>query len=237
MDSLIRIATEELARFLSEHLPALGEDEDWWERLVEHRLSFQQQRMVQERKLTTLRQLDFAALLRVLDQNWNDLSQMLNLPREGRTWVKELQTVRNNWAHPSGQAMPADDIYRAADTFRRFLNMLDATPKSVAAIEAARTDALAAMVTAQGVAVTPSDPAAATSEQAGEKIGQRDRESLPQSPEQAAEPSQLSTSGLRAYLINLQSTAQRYSLRLGRVLKIESITSWYNNWRERGRSS
>lgn len=110
MDSLIRIATEELARFLSEHLPALGEDEDWWERLVEHRLSFQQQRMVQERKLTTLRQLDFAALLRVLDQNWNDLSQMLNLPREGRTWVKELQTVRNNWAHPSGQAMPADDI-------------------------------------------------------------------------------------------------------------------------------
>ena len=234
MDNLIRIATTELARFLSEHLPALGEDEDWWERLVEQRLSFQQQRMVQERNLTTLRDLDFAALLRVLDQNRNDLSQMLNLPREGRNWVKELQTVRNNWAHPSDQAMSAEDMYRAADTFLRFLNMLSATPESVAAIEAARTNALAAMVTAQGVAVTSSDPVKATSKQAGEETEQRDRGVPLQSPEQATEPSRPSTGGLRAYLMNRH---QLSSLRLGRFLKIESITSWYNNWRERGRSS
>ena len=54
---------------------------------VENRLSFQEQRMVEERGLETLGQLDFAALLRVLDQNWYELSQALNLPREGRTWV------------------------------------------------------------------------------------------------------------------------------------------------------
>jgi Swt1-like HEPN len=45
-----------------------------------------------------------AALLRVLDQNWFELSNMLRLPREGRTWVKELQTVRNKWAHISSES-------------------------------------------------------------------------------------------------------------------------------------
>lgn len=62
------------------------------------RLSFQQQRTVEERGVASLRQLDFAALLRILDQNWYELSNILNLPREGRNWVKELQTVRNKWA-------------------------------------------------------------------------------------------------------------------------------------------
>ena len=178
MDGLIRIATVELAGFLSAHLPTLGED--WWKRLVEDRLSFQQQRMVQERKLTTLRQLDLAALLRILDRNWPELSQVLNLPREGRTWGKELQTVRNKWAHQSTQAIPADDIYRDADTLGRFLDMLGAAPESVAAVEALKTNALADMATARGVAAGPSAPAAARSGQAGEKGGRSDRSDSPE---------------------------------------------------------
>ena len=92
MHELIRTATAELVGFLAKHLPALGAS--WWKTYVEDRLSFQQQRTVRERGLTTLEQLDFAALLRILDQNWYELSQSLNLPREGRTWIKELQGVR-----------------------------------------------------------------------------------------------------------------------------------------------
>ena len=71
MNELIRVATVELTRFLTAELPALSDE--WWKKHVENRLSFQQQRMVQERGLSTLDQLDFAALLRLLDQNWYEL--------------------------------------------------------------------------------------------------------------------------------------------------------------------
>lgn len=96
MNGLVRITTLELVRFLSTHLPNLSED--WWEKHLVNRLSFQQQRMVQERGFKRLEQLDLAALLRrVLDQNWFALSTDLRLPREGRSWIKGLQSVRNKW--------------------------------------------------------------------------------------------------------------------------------------------
>jgi ATP-dependent helicase HepA len=79
--------------------------------------------------------LDFAALLRVLDQNWYELSAKLSLPREGRNWVKELQTVRNKWAHLSAAAVPPSETYRDADTFGRLLEMLGASPDSLSTVE------------------------------------------------------------------------------------------------------
>jgi hypothetical protein len=97
MHNELRLATSDLARFLQEKLPELSED--WWAKHVVDRLSFQQQRVIGEKNISSLRELDFAALLRVLDQNWYDLSGNCNLPLEARNWVKELQTVRNKWAH------------------------------------------------------------------------------------------------------------------------------------------
>ena len=140
MHQLIRTATVELAAVLATHLPALGKA--WWETHVVDRLSFQQQRTVEERGLANLEQLDFAALLRILDQNWYELSQALTLPREGRTWVRELQSVRNRWAHLSASPVLAEDVYRDADTLARVLDMLGAAPHSVAAVEAVKRDAL-----------------------------------------------------------------------------------------------
>ncbi len=143
MHELIRGATGELCTFLSNHLPALGER--WWTTHVADRLSFQQQRTVEEHGLTKLEELDFAALLRILDQNWYEFSQALNLPREGRTWVRELQAVRNRWAHLSASPMPAEDLYRDADTLARVLDMLGAAPAFVAAVAAVKKDALSDM--------------------------------------------------------------------------------------------
>ena len=140
MHDLIRTATAELAAFLAAHLPTLREV--WWKTHVVDRLSFQQQRTVEERGLTTLEQLDFAAVLRILDQNWYELSQALSLPREGRTWVRELQAVRNRWAHLSASPVRAEDLYRDADTMARVLDFLGATPASLAAVEAAKKAAL-----------------------------------------------------------------------------------------------
>ena len=143
MNNLIHVATTELVRFLSAHLPAISDE--WWEKHVVDRLSFQQQRMVQERNYSGLEQLDLAALLRVLDQNWFELSVSLRLPREGRHWVKELQTVRNKWAHASISETPASENFRDADTLGRLLEMLDAEEASLATVENAKSVALAAM--------------------------------------------------------------------------------------------
>lgn len=88
MIKLIQLATLEIARYLDAKLPNLSQD--WWKEHVIARLTFHQQRMVQERGYSSLKQLDLAALLRLFDQNWFDLSNEYNLPREARSWIKEL---------------------------------------------------------------------------------------------------------------------------------------------------
>jgi superfamily II DNA or RNA helicase len=117
------------------------------------RLSFQQQRMVEERSYSSLQQLDFAALLRIMDQNWFDLSSSLNLPREGRNWLKELQSVRNKWAHLSTESMPASEIYRDADTLERLFGMIDAAQPAIEAVEETKAKAVASMAISSAAVV------------------------------------------------------------------------------------
>ena len=157
MNELIRIATAELARFLAATLPALSPD--WWTRHVVERLSFQQQRLVQERGLKSLQQLDFAALVRVLDQNWYELSSAQGLPREGRTWVRELQTVRNKWAHLSAEAMPESELYRDADTLGRLMAAIGVAQPLLDEIDTVKAAALVAMASTRLKAATaPLEP-------------------------------------------------------------------------------
>ena len=47
MNDLFQVGVTELARFLGASLPTLSDD--WWQKHVMDRLSFQQQRMAQER--------------------------------------------------------------------------------------------------------------------------------------------------------------------------------------------
>ena len=156
MHDLIRIGTKELAAFLSAHLPALGSQ--WWTTHVEEQLSYSQQQRVRERGLTKLEHLDFAALLRIIDRNWYELSQAASLPRGGRNWVKELQTARNNWAHESAEPAAFEDVYRDADTLGRCLRMLGAGPESLRAVEAVKSTALQDMAAARGGGATSSAP-------------------------------------------------------------------------------
>ena len=157
----LKMATSDLANFLQEKLPELSDQ--WWQEHVVERLSFQQQRVVGEKKITVLRELDFAALLRILDQNWYDLSKKITFPREARNWVKELQTVRNRWAHMAAEETPASEVYRDAETLGRLLALIDANERSVNAVQAARDAALASMTDSAGV-TTPFQTEAATGE-------------------------------------------------------------------------
>src|SRR3972149_9077038 len=85
-------ASRQLSIFLKKILPSLFED--WWKQAVVNNLSFQQKRQVEQHNLESLASLDLAALLRVLDQNWYQISTKLNLSSESRHFVKEMQTVR-----------------------------------------------------------------------------------------------------------------------------------------------
>ncbi len=63
---------KQLALFLEGVLPSLFED--WWKQAVLNSLSFQQRRRIEQSGLNALGALDLAALLRVLDQNWYQIS-------------------------------------------------------------------------------------------------------------------------------------------------------------------
>ncbi|RJF74407.1 helicase, partial [Deinococcus cavernae] len=109
--------------------------------------------MADDQGLTRLQQLDFAALLRVLDQNWYDLSGIFPLDRDVRTLVKELQAVRNRWAHLSTEELPSSEVYRDADTLKRFLDVI--APDSEATLQVAQLRELALEVMRPPVVVTP----------------------------------------------------------------------------------
>ncbi len=143
MNELINLAARELESFLGRNLSSISPE--WWQKLVLDRLSFQQQRYASEKNIKTLKQLDFAALIRVLDQNWNDLSNHVMLPREGRSWVKELQVVRNKWAHVSGDSIPIEDIYRDADTLDRLMRAIGAAHSLLETIAETKAKSVSAM--------------------------------------------------------------------------------------------
>ena len=124
MNEILNATGAVIAQWLEARLPRLSGN--WWTEQVVRRLTFQQQRLVEERRITSLHALDFAAVLRVLDQNWGELAAVENLPREARNWVKELQSIRNHWAHAPLSGLSATDIFRDADTLERLLVVLDA---------------------------------------------------------------------------------------------------------------
>ena len=121
MPGLLERAAGILCQTLHEMLPKLVDQ--WWDTCVTGKLSFQQRQHVERRGISRLDQLDLAALLRILDQNWFELADAHNWPYDARNYVKEMQTVRNRWAHAQVAPPPADDLYRDLDTLQRFLGL------------------------------------------------------------------------------------------------------------------
>lgn len=143
MNELLQASGSEIAHWLEVKLPALGAK--WWIDNVVNRLTFQQQRLVDEKQIKSLYGLDLAAVLRVLDQNWSELAGVEPLPREARNWIKELQSVRNRWAHAPAGGLSASDAYRDADTLERFLYVIDARDGLLSRVEEFKQATLARM--------------------------------------------------------------------------------------------
>jgi superfamily II DNA or RNA helicase len=122
MNNLLHTFTDELRNLLNSWLPQLSAD--WWRHHVLGVLTYQQQERVKQSRIDNLSGLDLAALLRVIDQNWFELSSRFNWPKEGRNWLKEAQTIRNRWAHAAAAENDPHDTYRDADTLERLARML-----------------------------------------------------------------------------------------------------------------
>ena len=147
------LATSGIAvrRFLSTHLPSIGED--WWQTGVVSALSYQQRQVVQERGWTSLDQLDLAALLRLVDGNWDLLRQRAQLSYESRHWLKEATSVRNRLAHEApGAGRDLKRDYRDLDTLARLAEALDPYGPETAALLSKRDTTLDEMSQSQPIA-------------------------------------------------------------------------------------
>lgn len=140
MNELLLAFAKTLCTWLQARLPALGSN--WWNDHVVDLLTFQQQRSVQERSIGALSELDLAALLRIFDQNWHELAAKEPLPKGTRNWLKELQTVRNRWAHSPSSGLSPDDAYRDADTLARLLEVIAAPPQLLDEVSAFKANTL-----------------------------------------------------------------------------------------------
>jgi ATP-dependent helicase HepA len=141
MSRLLSKAAKHLAPFLEEMLPSLFED--WWNQAVVNNLSFQQRRRIEQRNIESLASLDIAALLRVLDQNWYQISTKRDLTAESRHFVKEMLTVRNRWAHAGTEGFPVEDVYRDLDTLQRFASVINAKKDFIQEVRTTKTSLLA----------------------------------------------------------------------------------------------
>lgn len=130
-------AAVHLCTFLNLVLPKLDAT-DWWLKLVLPALSFSQQREVTRRGISSLEKLDLAALLRILDQNWHRLSPLKNLSLEDRHFAKEMQTVRNRWAHATASDFERDDVFRDLDTLQRFCETVEAPEEFIRTLRKAK---------------------------------------------------------------------------------------------------
>lgn len=140
LNDFLQKVTVCLAVYLQKHLPSLFDN--WWADAVVDKLSFQQQRWVEQKNIVSLSSLDLAALLRVLDQNWYQISIKMNLSPESRHFVKEMQTVRNRWAHAGTEGFPLEDVYRDLDTLQRFAMVIEAEETFIQEIRATKTSLL-----------------------------------------------------------------------------------------------
>jgi len=134
MESQVLIAlTRQLTSILNNWLSK--NTDNWWQLAVLDKLTFQQQAYAKNYGINSLEQLDLAAILRIVDQNWFELSQYLNLARDDRNWLKEAQSIRNRWAHAPAAGLDVEMLYRDLDTIERLQKAFGAQTDDLACVQ------------------------------------------------------------------------------------------------------
>lgn len=121
-ESLVRALAPYIARELQ-----IEYKEDWWQKGVWNVLHDDQKRDLPSHGewAELVDSLDIANCLRLIDVLWNSIFRK-KLSIDHRTWAKELQGVRNKWAHAGSQDFDDSYTWRALDTMSRLCEQIDA---------------------------------------------------------------------------------------------------------------
>lgn len=94
--------------------------------------------------------------------------------------MKELQTVRNRWAHAGTAGIPFDDVYRDLDTLQRFVATIEADRVLIQEIQDAKTSLLKPQPAQQKKTMTSaaSDGESATGLQPGQIVALKSNPSV-----------------------------------------------------------
>ena len=127
--------------------------------MVLDRLTYQQQAFAKSNQAASLDHMDLAALLRILDQNWFEISRLHNFPSTARNWIKEAQNLRNRWAHAPSSGLDDHDIYRDLDTVERLALVLGASEAGLATLREEKAALLATMAGSASLCAIPPEAA------------------------------------------------------------------------------
>jgi len=108
-----------LADWLSKILCKVSEN--WWQDCVLDKLSYNQYQTTLEKNITKIEQLDLAVLLRIADRNWYAMCNIIHLSFGEREVIREMMTVRNNWAHCPGSFSTIEPVLHDISIIINFL--------------------------------------------------------------------------------------------------------------------
>ena len=123
VNSFLHEAAVSLVEWLNHLLPKVTED--WWDDCVLPSLSYAQREIAASKNFTKLSDFDLAALLRITNKSWYDLRTVAFLPTREREVVREMMSVRNNWAHCGADLPGKDMILHDLRTICTFIGQVD----------------------------------------------------------------------------------------------------------------
>ncbi|MCR5587691.1 MAG: DEAD/DEAH box helicase family protein [Lachnospiraceae bacterium] len=133
INEYLHVATGLLVKWLEKRLSRVSDD--WWNDCVIDQLSYQQRTVALKKGIKELSDLDLAAVLRVADKNWYEMRNYSYLPTRERECIREMQVVRNNWAHCAGTLPQKDDIIHDIEIIITFYEQMEASREEIGNVE------------------------------------------------------------------------------------------------------
>lgn len=109
--------------------------DDWWNECVLDRLSYRQREIAIEKGFKELSDFDLVAVLRIADKNWYDMRSFAYLPTSERECIRDMQLVRNNWAHCAGTLPGKDAIINDIEVLSKFFEQMEAPQADINQLE------------------------------------------------------------------------------------------------------
>ena len=135
--------------------------DDWWDECVLDRLSYRQKKIAIARGVNKLSDFGLAEILRIADKNWYDIRGFSYLPTTERECIRDMQLVRNNWAHCEGTLPGKDVIVHDMEVIIRFFEQMKASQTDIKQIKKfkrnVQNENIAVLFRQEGIADIDSD--------------------------------------------------------------------------------